>query len=378
MKFSSALQSTVIKLCFYTSLPCLFWPIAISASPIETAVQYIKLAAPLADRDAEISGLTWCGSTLFILPQFPDFVARRKVDKPAKGDAIKGESYLYTIEKQQLDDYLQGKSDQPIGAKALALDEKKIRKAAPKFDGFEAIVCKGKKLWFAIETSDSLGQFMTHVVAARLVTDNLVEIDPLPLAEVPSISGRHNGSNETLLLKKNKLLSIHEVNEGSSSAPSSASLIDTRTTKRKAVSFPAIAHRITDATSIDQQGKFWVINYGFGDDPHLANTNDELLADYGVGATHKLEDNVERLLQLKITNKGVELTDQAPIPLKLTQENGRNWEGVVRYEFTDPSEKISRGLLIVTDKHPQTYFGFVALPNASFSPPANLLENIKH
>lgn len=327
------------------------------AEPKETPVRYIPLAGPLADRDAELSGLTWCGDTLFILPQFPDFVARRALVNPAKGDAIKGESYLYTIEKQQLEDFLEGRSNKAITPKALPLNERQIRNAAANFDGFEALVCKGKKIWLSIETSDLQNRFMTHVATAKFTNDKLIEIDSKPLAIIPSLSGRHNASNEALLLTNNKLLSIHEVNVAANNSSSLATRITIRSAKAKPISFPAIAHRITDASMVDKQDKFWAINYGFSADPHLANTDDSLLSKYGVGATHKLESNVERLVQFKITKTGVELTDQPPIALKLTQENGRNWEGIARYK---KNGKV-KGLLIVTDKYPKTYFGFVAL-----------------
>jgi hypothetical protein len=332
-----------------------YWysPQAVTKTPEETPVEYFDLAAPLSARDAEISGMTWCGDQLLLLPQFPDFVARRALEGPKKNEAVIGKSFIYYFNKTAIDDYLSGKRTTPLKAETLILNENNIRKAMPNFDGFEAIVCEGDSLWLAMETSNAENKFGTHIVSAKLQGKIRVEISTLSLTHIPSISRRHNASNETLSKFGNQLLSIHEVNRANDDNQSKAHLFDPTTKQLSTLAFPALAHRITDATNIDASGKFWVINYGFANDPHLANTDDQLLAQYGVGASHQLEGNVERLLELEITGQEVRLTQRAPIPLRLTKENGRNWEGIARYE--------DKGLLIFTDKHPQSYFGFVPI-----------------
>ena len=76
---------------------------------------------------------------------------------------------------------------------------------------------------------------------------------------------------------------------------------------------------------------------------------------YGAGPSHRGSDTVERLLLLELDGEAVRLVDRPPVQLELDVE-GRNWEGLVRWE--------DRGLLVVTDEFPETILAFVPLPGA--------------
>ncbi|MBV7336480.1 hypothetical protein KFU94_51275 [Chloroflexi bacterium TSY] len=122
-------------------------------------------------------------------------------------------------------------------------------------------------------------------------------------------------------------------------------------TQSKTTSFPNIEYRTTDATALDADNRFWVINYYFPNEGVLLPDVDPIAELYGQGITHKQYDHVERLIELEYSESGIQLVERPPIQLELI-DAPRNWEGIVRLE--------NRGFLIVTDKWPETILGFVA------------------
>jgi len=117
------------------------------------------------------------------------------------------------------------------------------------------------------------------------------------------------------------------------------------------IPFPAINFRITDATISDPSGKFWVMNYFFPGDTHLAVDQDALVLEYGEGRTHAENDPVERLVQLQIEESQISRLDQPPIYLELLDYSvARNWEGIV------PLDDL--GFLLITDSLPGSLLGF--------------------
>jgi hypothetical protein len=120
------------------------------------------------------------------------------------------------------------------------------------------------------------------------------------------------------------------------------------------ISFPHIDYRITDATSLDEAGRFWAINgFTLPTNP-LGIGTEALAAKYGVGQTHRTSQAVERLVQFQYSSTGITLVDAPPVQLELMVDSARNWEGIVRldhFEFT--------GFLLVTDRLPRTILAFV-------------------
>ena len=62
---------------------------------------------------------------------------------------------------------------------------------------------------------------------------------------------------------------------------------------------------------------------------------------------------VERLVEFRVENSQVRITNHPPIQLEQIEEESRNWEGVVRLD--------NRGFLLITDKYPETIFAFVRI-----------------
>ena len=115
---------------------------------------------------------------------------------------------------------------------------------------------------------------------------------------------------------------------------------------------PAIEYRLTDASTPDADGAFWVLNYFFwGDLIKIKPAEDQLSP--GRDRFSLLPQQIERLVQLKITEHGIIPGDHTPIRLALAVNGlARNWEALVTLD--------ERGFLIATDKYPETILAFIS------------------
>jgi len=308
----------------------------------ETAVQLIPLTAPLNQKEAEISGMAWCRDKLILLPENPGF------------ENSDGE-YLYALDIAQIDAFLSGQDINPLSAQKIELEEHKLGEIFPGFDGFEAIACDKDNIWLAAEIEIEKPLYETRIFkAAWLDQQNGIEriqLDSQSNFKIDSQSKLDNYSDESLIIQGSHLISIHEANRLKSEKAVSATKLFTDTKLRQQLAIPQINYRLTDATAVDEQGYFWATNYMWSEEQDRFSTTDQLFKLYGRGRSHMEEATVERLIKFKLQDTHIELAATPPIQLKLSKEDGRNWEGVARYR--------DQGLLLVTDMHPRTLLGFV-------------------
>jgi len=158
-------------------------------------------------------------------------------------------------------------------------------------------------------------------------------------------------SHETLLIFHDNLYTIYEANGKNVNQVPVVHVFDLSLESRSEIGMPNIEYRVTDATEPNAAGEFWAINYFFpSDSSDLKPALDQLALDYGVGASHRDADPVERLVKFAISDDGITLVDRIPIYLTLRQEDSRNWEGLVQF---------GEGFLLVTDKFPTTILAYV-------------------
>ncbi len=310
----------------------------------ETAVQRIPLAPPLNDPEAEISGLSWCGDRLILLTQYPE----RFVDD--------GHSYFYFLERSHVLGYLDGTIEKALEAQKIKLNENGLRKMMDNFDGYEAITCKDKQVWLTIEAVNANGRYQSFIVPAEMDFDGkpTLSINAKKITQLESQTNMKDMAEETLVLRGHDAIAIHEVNDPRVVPKPKARLVSRTDMTVSEISFPHMPYRITDATEIDLNGRFWVINYKYSGDEFSRQADDPLSKQYGKGASHEKYYNVERLIELQLNDNTITRVDRAPITLLMTAVEGRNWEGLVRLE--------NRGFLIATDKHPSTILGFIPIP----------------
>lgn len=309
-------------------------PIALDTEPKEVTPLLLTLSGPVAQRGAEVSGMAWMSDTLVLLPQYPYFDG--------------GESVLYGIPKGEILEAIAGTLDsiEPI---ALPIALNGVQDQIAGFEGFESIVFAGDEFWLTSEaTSGRTGGWL----ARGNVVDGGVSlaVDPTSLQWIEPQTGIRNYSDESIVLTPDGLFTLYEANGAGVNGAPVAHRFGREGTPMGVIPFPNIEYRVTDATSLDGESRFWVINYFFPGDTWLEPATDPIADAWGEGASHTEMEQVERLVEMQYTPAGVSVVDQAPIQLKLTLLS-RNWEGIERLD--------DLGFLLVTDQFPDTLLAFV-------------------
>jgi hypothetical protein len=314
---------------------------------VEQVVRPIPLGGDITQRWAEVSGLAWYRDDLIILPQYPERFAAE--DSSAPG-------CLFTVPKAAILAHLDGTTDAPIEPRAIPFDAPQLDDRIPYFDGFEAVAFHGERAYFTIEAR-SMKENRAYLVAGVMAPDlTRLKLETDGLASIPVQTNLRNMSHEALLIVDEGVLAIQEANGANVNPAPAAQLFGFDLELQRAVSFPTIEYRVTDATDLDTRRKFWVLNYFYPPEKDLLNpAEDQWCAEHGVGPTHARCPTVERLVEFRYTVDGVKRTGTPPIPLQLVdQKICRNWEGLVRLN--------ELGFLLMTDRHPETILGFVARP----------------
>jgi hypothetical protein len=314
-------------------------PTATATGGAEHAVTPISLSGPAAQRNAEFSGMAWYGDTLILLPQYPDYFTRD------------GQGVLFGLPKEQIIAYLDGARNAPLEPLQIPFSAPGLAASLPGFEGYEGIAFEGDRIYLTVEAETWEGS-SGYLVSGWMAPDlSGVTLDPTQVAAIPNQSGLGNKSDEALVITPNEILTIHEVNAPAYNPAPVAHRFDKELSPLTPASFPSVEYRITDATQMDEDGRFWAINYFFPGDAELAVETDPIAEESGQDATHANRPQVERLLEFRYDGEQVVQTDAPPIQLALTLL-ARNWEGIARLD--------DRGFLLVTDQFPETTLGFIA------------------
>ena len=302
----------------------------------EAAITQIMLAGPLAGKNAEISGLDWYQDQLIMLPQHPDFSEEG--------------SFLYALSRSDIEAYLDGKSNGPLTAAPILFVTPDYEQMIEGFEGFEAIAFDGQDVYLTIEADTKAGM-RGYLVRGKISPDlSEVVLETEVPVEIRPQADLKNQTYEALLVAGDLLLTIYEANGALLNENPQVYRFNKELKAEEPLAFPAIEYRITDATALDENGRFWVSNYYSGSDKFDAK-NDPIAEAFGTGETHGLYEHGERLLELQLTDSEIILSGAAPIQLELPNEDARKWEGLARLG--------ERGFLIATDKSPQTILAFV-------------------
>lgn len=313
-----------------------------TGKPREYKVKSIPLAGKLKNEWAEVSGLAWYRDHLIILPQYPD-----RFSSGADGR-------IFAISKGRILAFLDGNSRAPILPREIPFVAVGVEEKIKGFEGYEAIAFKGNRVFMSIESKPG-EQMMGYLISGEVATDlSAVRLNPESLREIPPQAHLENMSNEALLVVKDRVVSLYEANGVNINANPSAYVFDLSLRALGTLSCPQIEYRITDASSPDSEGRFWVMNFLYpGDRAKLKPAPDVWAATYGLGPTHSRSATVERLVEFQYTDTQILATRRAPIQLELLEDGrARNWEGLVRLD--------QRGFLLMTDRYPKTILGFVS------------------
>ncbi len=311
-----------------------------SVRPEEAVVQYITLEGEISEPKAEISGLAWYGDYLILLPQYPHLF-------PSEYDGS-----FFAIHSSKIAEHLNEVPNSPIKPIPISLNAPGLKDIIDGYEGFESIAFHGNDVFFTVESSPSemMGYLFKGTISDDMKTIT-VEVDTR--VELPPRAPISNATDETILVTDDRVITIYEVNSEQLGIEPYAYVFDHSLNLLDSLSLPYIEYRLTDATELDENGNFWMINYLWpGDQKDRTFPSDAIAQKYGEGESHERLNTVERLLEFHYSPAGITLNKKAPIQLKLINDSkSRNWEGIVRYG--------DKGFLIVSDKYPQTYLGFV-------------------
>lgn len=326
--------------------------------PKEKVVIEIGVKFPGTAESPEMSGLAWYKDYLVILPQFPHLY---KSDHDGK---------FLAIPKKQILSYLDDQENKKTKSPAIEPQEidfiidKELFNQIEDFEGFEAIGFWDDRVFITIEASPPR-QMMGYLASGQITTgpDNQMTITISgKLAKMQPQACISNAAYETLAVTKDIVMVFYEGNGKNINASPLAYIYNHSLEFIHAIAFPHIEYRVTDATTLDANNRFWCINY-FWPDAKDKNSydpaEDPIARAYGEGKTHKKAEIVERLVEFEYIesnkNPKIVLVDSPPIQMKLlgaNQNDARNWEGLVRLD--------NRGFLLITDEHPKTMLGFIA------------------
>ncbi len=305
----------------------------------------LSLTGPLADPCAEVSSMTWQGDTLVILPQFPDRFAE---------DGLLG---FFAIGKQKILDVLEGGGQEPIQPHQVFCKAPGLMRVVRGFDGLEAMCCIGDRYYMTVEAGDDTVMAGFLVSGHFDMVDGLVVMDMTSLNSIPMGLNIPNVAEESLIIDGQRVITISEVNGLNIAPEPMAKVFNAEAEFTGFLPMPQIEYRVTDATALDERGRFWVINYYYPPEREkLDPAPDPELARFGDPASYDPDQCVERLLELRLTaDDRIVRTDTPPLNLELLPaEECRNWEAVVRLD--------DLGFLLMTDKYPGTLLAFVPFP----------------
>jgi hypothetical protein len=303
----------------------------------EHPIVEIDLMGPVTDARAEISGMAWCGDHLILLPQYPDRFG---------GDDVE---VVFSIPESQLEDYLMDKTGEPIQPIQVPFDSLGFSDLISGFEGFEAVAFHDDVFFITVEARMDDGM-IGYLIKGRVEGDcaRLV-LDPDTYVAIETQADLSNMSDETIILYQDKVYTIYEANGTNVNPQPTAHVFDLSLKPLGEISLPNIEYRLTDATVVDEEGRFWAINYYFPGDTKLKPAEDQIALAYGMGTTHQYADAVERLVAFEFSEEGIQLAGLPPMYLALEGDT-KNWEGIVRF---------GEGFLLVTDEYPTTILAFI-------------------
>lgn len=312
-----------------------------STQTSEVAPRPLPLDSAFSRPSLELSGLAWHGDTLILLPQYP---ARAGGDD---GPQLYG--IARTALQRALDDSTASIEPVPIPLSTPDLDGR-----TSGYQGLEAIAFVDDRAYLLVESTADGPGMRGHLLQGRTATGHRrIRLQPGADRSLPQQARLPNTAYEALTTRADTVVALFEANGHRVNPSPRAVRIGPDLSPLGPVSFPTLEYRVTDATTLDAQRRFWVINYFYpGDRDLLRPATDSLARRYPPGPTHRRSAVVERLVEYRYAPHGIRRTDTPPLWLELAAD-GRNWEGLVRF---------GNGFLLVTDTFPSTLLAYVPEP----------------
>ncbi len=312
----------------------------------------LELTGPLDDPQVEVSGMTWKGDTLVIMPQNPTLFA---------GEGSMG---FFAIRRSRILAAINGTVEGPILPRQVNCQAVGMSRIVEGFDGLEAMGLIGDRCYMTVEAEDDTSMSSYLVCGHYDMVNNEVVMDMTKLTSIPMGLNIPNIAEESIVIDGDQVITISEANGLNVNPSPVGKVFNTQIEFQGTMPFPQIEYRVTDATKVGEDGRFWVINYYFPREREKLNpAPDPELERFGDPLAYDPDVCVERLLEMRIVRtcrQGdfIERTDTPPVNLTLLPTGEcRNWEAVVRLG--------DMGFLMMTDEYPGTLLAFVPYDFAS-------------
>ncbi len=335
MKQNLIRRMCIISALFLMGLAELFSQPQVSEYPVIN----IPLEGPLSSRKAEISGLTWYGDQLVVLPQYPHRFGMN----------------LFFIPRDEIVASIESPQPLAVHPTPFSIELPDVKTLFPGYEGLESIVFSGDTVFITIEAETEKGIAAFLIRGIISLSDNVIKMDTRHAVMISPQTGISNFSEEAMILTPEGPATIYEANGKDLNPSPVMHRVRHWPDKVEEIPFPHMEYRITDATTMDSENRFWVLNYLWpGDAGDLVTGADPLFERFGKGKTHFVSQAVERIVELQWSPEGIRITAEPPVLLELLDDDSRNWEGIVRLDHL--------GFIIATDKFPQTILAFVPYP----------------
>ena len=304
----------------------------------ELSIFEIELSGLITSPKQEISGMDWFENRLFLLPENQN-------------------GFLFSLEKSEIMIAINNQhsaNQKPLTPKQTRLIAPNYKDLIPGFEGFEGISFIKNDVYITIEAENN-GIMESYIIWGNIdprTYELTISRENLKGIETP-IQVK-NMTYESIVSWNQKIYAIFEANGANLQEHATQKTLSLKNKALSSINFPSIEYRITDATKVDEKGKFWCINYFWpGEKDRLIPGKDSILDGVEEGDTHKKYEHVERLVEYKISGDKIVRTSTPPIQLSL-EEKSRNWEGLARVD--------GKGFLMIVDEHPRTILAFIPKP----------------
>lgn len=307
----------------------------------EVPVQVIPLAGALSSPEARISGLDWYGEKLLLLPQNPRFSGN-------------GTSNLYWITLETIIDFLNDIISGPLSVQTIALNDAALLAQINGFQGYQALAVNGNRIYLILHADSGAG-LRSYLVTGTISQDaNIINLDSTRLVEVPAQPESGLQTYRALIQANSEIILLPDLSGDSINNSPVALRYDANLNYLGTLSLSGIEYLITDATGLNSEGGFWVVNKYAPGDPGAIPGIDPLAQLYGTGVTHSALDYIERLVGYQYSASGITLSAAPPIQMELSAAGPRDWQGVVSLG--------NQGVLVITNQTPGTLLGYISYP----------------
>lgn len=306
------------------------------------AIAQINIPLPYELRDEikpQLSGLTWHNNRLFVLPQYLN----------NRGKKLEGELFIYSIAADSIAGVLNREDTALTTCTRVKIinAEKLPADVHEHYEGFEAIVMHGNKVYLTIECKKSGTD--NFLLCGRLrKNETEVVLDPKSVIRLPKFDNKFNVGFESLAYneKHNTLTAFYEFN--ANIPVNYAYEIDPKSKQIRKITVPFSYFRITDVTGSNDT--LFALNYNWGGEflTYLKDYQPNQIPDSVPETKELLNANASYLNDRTRTFTRIMYLDPSGHSQWKTAvvigdaKNENNWEGLVRFKD---------GFLIISDSN---------------------------